>query len=211
MNAKFKAFAKTSRGKLILALAGLALVWLILFWQFAGSLIGFVPGAERIDRTEKELKDLQRQNTTLRARAKTADELKARYKVLLDSSWREDRDGIVDTELRNLIQQAASAAELKLNSLGSVRTTRINNDLYYAEIDLSTTGTLEVITAFLAQIQQIQPALSWRRLDLRPEPVRGRPDSTTTTGTTVQTLNFSGAIRIIGFDGSTTEQNGGKK
>ena len=214
MNAKFKEFAKTGRGKLILSMGALGVVWIILLWQFAGSLAGLLPGAGQIDRTEREVKELRRQNAALLVKAKEFDNLKARYRKQLDGYWQEARDGVVDTELRNKIQQAAHEGELKLSSLGSVRITRINSDLYYAEIDLATTGSLEAITAFLARIQKITPALSWRRLDIRPEPVRGRPDTTTTTTattTTTQSLNFNGAIRIIGFDGGAAENGGGKK
>lgn len=212
MNAKFKAFLKTGRGKLILSLGGLVLVWIVLLWQFAGSFAGLLPGTAQIDRTEREVKDLRRQNAALLARVKEADSLKARYRKQLEGYWSEERDGVADTELRNKIQQAAREAELTLNSLGSVRTTRINNELYYAEIDLSTTGSLEAITAFLARIQKIRPALSWRRLDMRLEPMRGRPDSTGSGVTTAQNLNFNGAIRVIGVGGEkAAEQGGGKK
>ena len=212
MNARFREFAKTGRGKLILALGGLAVVWIILLWQFAGSLAGLLPGAGEIDRTEREVKELRRQNAAAQARAKEFDDLKARYRRQLDGYWQEARDGVAETELRNKIQQAAHEGELKLSSLGSVRITRINGDLYYAEIDLATSGSLEALTAFLARIQKITPALSWRRLDMRPEPVRGRPDATTTTtANTTQSLNFNGAIRVIGFDGGAAENGGGKK
>jgi len=212
MNARFKEFAKTARGKLILALGGLAVVWIILLWQFAGSLAGLLPGAGEIDRTEREVKELRRQNAAAQARAKEFDDLKARYRRQLDGYWQEARDGVAETELRNKIQQAAHEGELKLSSLGSVRITRINGDLYYAEIDLATSGSLEALTAFLARIQKITPALSWRRLDMRPEPVRGRPDATTTiTANTTQSLNFNGAIRVIGFDGGAAENGGGKQ
>lgn len=211
MNAKFKAFVGTTRGKLTLSLGVLILVWVILLWRFADSFAGLLPGAGQIDRTEREVKDLMRQNATLKARVKTGDELKAKYRKQLEGYWHEERDGAVDTELRNRIQQAARDVDLKLGSLGSVRTTRINTELYYAEIDLAATGTLETIAAFLAKIQRNSPVLSWRRLDLRPEPVRGRPDSNTTGTTAVQNLNFNGAIRVIGFDGNATEHGGGKK
>lgn len=211
MNAKLKAFLGTTRGKLTLSLGALALVWIVLLWQFSDSFTGFLPGADQISRTEQEVKDLTRQNTALKARVKAGDELKAKYRKQLEGYWHEDRDGVVDTELRNKIQQAAREVELKLSSLGSVRTTRINTELYYAEIDLTTTGTLETITAFLARIQKSSPTLSWRRLDLRPEPVRGRQDSNTSGTVTVQNLNFNGAIRVIGVDGTAAEHGGGKK
>ena len=194
MNAKFREFVKTGRGKLTVALGCLALSWIFLLWQFSGSIGDLMPAAERIGAVEREVRELRQQNAALKARQKAAGELRTRYGKQLGSYWREERDGVVDTELRNRIQQAARDVELKLNSLGSVRTSRINNELYYAEIDLSTVGTLEAITAFLAKLR---------------EPVRGQNASS--AGTVVQNLNFNGAIRVIGFDGDAAENGGGGK
>lgn len=73
----------------------------------------------------------------------------------------------------------------------------------------STVGTLEAITAFLAKLREKSPLVSWRRFDLRPEPVRGQNASS--AGTVVQNLNFNGAIRVIGFDGDAAENGGGGK
>ena len=209
MNAKFREFVKTGRGKLTVALGCLALSWIFLLWQFSGSIGDLMPAAERIGAVEREVRELRQQNAALKARQKAAGELRTRYGKQLGSYWREERDGVVDTELRNRIQQAARDVELKLNSLGSVRTSRINTELYYAEIDLSTVGTLEAITAFLAKLREKSPLVSWRRFDLRPEPVRGQNASS--AGTVVQNLNFNGAIRVIGFDGDAAENGGGGK
>lgn len=208
MNAKFKAFVKTGRGKLILALGGLGLSWIFLFWQLNGSIGDLLPAEERIDALKRELKELRQQNAALNARKKAAEELKARYGEQVGGYWQEERDGVVDTELRNRIQSAARDVELKLNSLGSVRTSRISNELYYAEIELSAAGTLEEITAFLAELREKKPLVSWRRFDLRPEPVRNQRDSS--SGSVVQNLNFNGAIRVIGFDVDAEENGDGK-
>ena len=202
MRTSFRDFVKTGKGKLTVALCALGLSWIFLLWNFSGSFGELLPGEERIDALEREIKQLKQQNATLLARRKAADELKERYRKQLESYWREERDGVVETELRNKIQQAASEIELKLNSLGSVRTTRINNELYYAEIDLSTSGTLETLVRFLGRIQEIRPALSWRWLDLRPE-MRNTD--------LIGNMNFNGAIRIIGFDGEEPDRKGGTK
>lgn len=203
MKTSFREFAGTGRGKLILALCGLALSWIFLLWNFSGSFGDLLPGRERIADLEEEITQLKQQNATLVARKKAADDLKAQYQNQLVGYWREERDGVVDTELRNKIQQAAREVDLKLNSLGSVRTTRINSELYYAEIDLSTSGSLETLVRFLGRIQEISPKLSWRRLDLRPE-----MRDTDLAGM----MNFNGAIRIIGFDGEVEpERKGGTK
>ena len=202
MRTSFREFVKTGKGKLVVALCALALSWIFLLWNFSGSFGELLPGVERIDSLEREIKQLKQQNATLLARKKSADELKERYRNRLEGYWREERDGMVDTELRNKIQQAASEVELKLNSLGSVRTTRINGELYYAEIDLSTSGSLETLVRFLGRIQEIRPVLSWRRLDLRPE-MRNTD--------LVGNMNFNGAIRIVGFDGEEPDRKGGTK
>ncbi|WP_294481356.1 hypothetical protein [uncultured Victivallis sp.] len=202
MRTSFRDFVKTGKGKLTVALCALGLSWIFLLWNFSGSFGELLPGEERIDALEREIKQLKQQNATLLARRKAADELKERYRKQLESYWHEERDGVVETELRNKIQQAASEIELKLNSLGSVRTTRINNELYYAEIDLSTSGTLETLVRFLGRIQEIRPSLSWRRLDLRPE-MRNTD--------LIGNMNFNGAIRIIGFDGEEPDRKGGTK
>ena len=191
MRTSFRDFVKTGKGKLTVALCALGLSWIFLLWNFSGSFGELLPGEERIDALEREIKQLKQQNATLLARRKAADELKERYRKQLESYWHEERDGVVETELRNKIQQAASEIELKLNSL-----------LYYAEIDLSTSGTLETLVRFLGRIQEIRPALSWRRLDLRPE-MRNTD--------LIGNMNFNGAIRIIGFDGEEPDRKGGTK
>lgn len=203
MKTPFREFVKTGRGKLTVALGVLLCSWIFLLWQFSGSLGNLMPGEGQISNIEREIKQMKQQNVTLRARRKAADDLKARYRAQQESYWREERDGVVDTELRNKIQQAAREVELKLNSLGSVRTTRINNDLYYAEIDLSTSGQLETLVRFLGKVQGIKPALSWRRLDMRPEGMRNAD--------VAGSLMFNGAIRVIGFDGDEAGQKGGAK
>ena len=202
MRTSFRDFIKTGKGKLTVALCALALSWIFLLWNFSGSFGELLPGSERIDSLEREIKQLRQQNATLLARKKNGDDLEERYRKQLEGYWREERDGVVDTELRNKIQQAASEVELKLNSLGSVRSTRINSELYYAEIDLSTSASLEALVRFLGRIQEIRPALSWRRLDLRPE-MRNTD--------LVGMMNFNGAIRVIGFDGKEPDRKGGSK
>lgn len=51
MNAKFREFVKTGRGKLTVALGCLALSWIFLLWQFSGSIGDLMPGGERSARS----------------------------------------------------------------------------------------------------------------------------------------------------------------
>ena len=61
MNAKFREFVKTGRGKLTVALGCLALSWIFLLWQFSGSIGDLMPAAERIGAVEREVRELRQQ------------------------------------------------------------------------------------------------------------------------------------------------------
>ncbi|MDR0933178.1 MAG: hypothetical protein LBM70_09205 [Victivallales bacterium] len=203
MKSSFREFVKTGRGKLTVALCALGVSWLFLLWQFSGSFAGLMPSEDRISNIEREIKQLKQQNTQLRSRKKANDELKKLYLSRLEGYWNEERDGAVDTELRNRVQQAAREVDLKLNTLGSVRVSPINSELYYAEIDLSTSGPVETLVHFLGKIQEISPKLAWRRLELRPDAGRNAESP--------GSLVLNGAIRVIGFDKNEADSSGGAK
>jgi hypothetical protein len=124
------------------------------------------------------------------ARQKSFDNMRKNY-------WQKE-NGIVETDLRTLVQAAAQKAEFSLNSLGSVKTSKINNDLYFAEIDIQGSATIEVIAAFLSRVGEIRPALSWKRFDLRMN-MRPRPGNNSSAANLELSLN--GTLRIIAVGG----------
>jgi hypothetical protein len=101
--------------------------------------------------------------------------------------------------------------ELKPNSLGTVRTNRINEDFYFAEIDITMGATYEEVVKFIAAVAECKPKLSWRRLDLRPDFRRRnmRANNTNLAAARAQAVldqdavnvMFNGVIRVIGYDG----------
>ncbi len=201
---------KTPRGKLLAALAALFISWLFLLWHFSGALSGLLPDSDRISATENALRKLRQENRLLRDKEREIETLRKRYAERIATGWQESRDGAVETGLRSAIQQAAHELNLQLNSLGSVRVSRINPQFYYAEIDFSATAPLETIIKFFARIEEIRPVLSWRRFDLRPE--RMRPGSSGSDGNvTIPDLMFNGSIRVIGYDGEPATATGGRK
>ena len=118
----------------------------------------------------------------------------------------------METQLRRIVSDTATRLELKPNSLGTVRTNRINEDFYFAEIDITMNGTYEEVVKFIAAVAECQPKLSWRRLDLRPDFRRRfmRNSNTNLAAARAQAVQdqnsvsvmFNGVIRVIGYDGS---------
>lgn len=197
---------KTPKGKLILAGSAMLISWIFLLLQFSGSLWNLFPSEERSSLLKSELKKLRQENAELRNRSKSLDRLKNHLKAQRVSFWQETRDGAIDTELRNRIQTAAKQSNLELSSLGSVRITKINNQLSYAELDLQASTSIEILIAFLGRVQEQNPLICWRRLDIRPD-MRPRPTAGSNTTATAQ-LSINGAIRVITV---TAGNEGGKQ
>ena len=92
--------------------------------------------------------------------------------------------GDITLGLRQLIENAAKNKDLKLDSLGSTRTSKISNGLCFAELDISMTGDLKQITSLLTAVEQCQPAVYWKRADIRPGIMRQRQQQQTTAQNT---------------------------
>lgn len=198
-----KAFLKTPKGKLAAALLLLACSWIFLFFHFMGPVGSLIPTAEEINEKSNELKRLKKENASLKLREKEQKDLEKRYEKLLSECW-QPKDGLIEMDLRSRVQTAAQQAQFNLNSLGSVKMVKINNDLSFAEIDLQGVASIEIIANFLTTIQKIRPALSWKRFDLRMNMRFRRPNEQQTN--TVQELNLNGTLRVIYAGGREDEK-----
>ena len=188
-----KEFLKTPKGKLTAALAALAVSWLFLFLYFVGPLDNIAPTAKEIANQENEVKKLRKENAALKLRAKEQLNRQKTFEAMRKNYWQKE-NGIIETDLRTLVQEAAQKAEFPLNSLGSVKTSKINNELYFAEIDIQGSAAIEVIAAFLSRIRELKPALSWKRFDLR---MNMRPRTGNSNQNTNTELFLNGTLRII--------------
>ena len=210
MSADLKKFLSTPKGQLIGALCALGVVWLVLLIYFGSEFLGGLPSADNLEDSKRELKKQQKAEKALEEeRAYLA--LREKYNEKIRTAWLESRHGMVETQLRQIISETATKLELKPNSLGTVRTSRINEDFYFAEIDIAMNATYEEVIKFIEAISHCKPKLSWRRLDLRPD-FRRRFARTNNTNlaaaraAAVQDQNatsvmFNGVIRVIGYDG----------
>ena len=187
-----KEHLKTPKGRLIAALCVLGVSWIFLLFYFIGPLDSLFPTRTAIDAKKSELLKLQKENSSLKAKMKQHTAVEQKVKAVVDGAWQE-KDGVIEMDLRSRVQTAAQNAGLNLNSLGSVKLVKINNELSFAEIDIQGSAPIEVIAAFLTQIQQIKPALSWKRFDLRAD-MRFRRN---TPQDSAQNLYFNGSLRSL--------------
>ena len=209
-----KSLLRTPKGQLTAALCALGISWIFLFFYFVGPVGSMFPSREMISQAQSDLKKLQKENESLKQREKELKQLESAYQKIQDQSWN-NKNGDIATEFRTVIQSVAQKTQLNLNSLGSVKTSKISNELFFAEIDLQASASLDVIADFLAEVRQIKPAPAWKRFDLRPDfrslrQMNANASSIAgmvakNSGENIEstiTVNFSGTLRVIGFDGS---------
>lgn len=211
----------TPKGRLVLALCVMLISWVWLFSQFSGDFRGILPGTADIARLKEEVEKEKAEFALLDRKARSLAKIRASYEKRLAGFWDEETEGDVSLGFRELVDQAATLLEIKLTSLGSARTTRINGNLSFAELEVSFSGSLDEIAKFLAAIRALPHSPAWKRADFRQEVQR--PDRTalpaagrngTMQGTTAAQparrtnvavaeadtelkLRFSGTLRII--------------
>ena len=225
MNQKVSEFLKTPNGKLIAAVSVLVLVWVIILLSYLDGLDSLFPDARSIADAKRELVNCRKSYEKALEETRQNEKLLKDYNQMIENAWREEKHGMVDTEFRRLVSTAARSVELTLDSLGAVKSSRINADFYNAELDISARANYEDVIKFFKAVEKIAPKVSWRRIDIRPDrrPPWGRQQDQGSI--TARVLNedssskittrvgFNGTLRVIGFDGKTApvKQKGGRK
>ena len=198
---------KTRKGQLIAVCILLVLSQVFLFFTLGKSFLKNIPNAEKIAKAEKELARQKKEYEKYAAEKREMAKVKQQYRNLAAASWITSHDGGVETTLRRRIGDIAAAQQFRLNSIGAVRTGRVNTEFYYAEIDINGSGDIADVINLLAALRKIEPTLSWRRLDLRPDyrfrrnTGVGASNLATRLEIPPTRLNFNGALRVLCYDG----------
>lgn len=202
-SALIKKFRESRRAQAIFCVAGLAVSAVILLSTSGRSLGSFFPSRSKIEAAKKELDKAAAELAIQEARQHEVQALEKSYKEMLGSVWENERDGDPELELRKKIEEAAKKYDFKLNSIGALRRNRINNELSFYEVDVAATETIELISLFLKEVQEISPRMYWKRADLNPENLFNS-----------DRVRLSGTIRLIGHEaaaGKTREVAGAKR
>lgn len=201
---EIKEFLRTPKGKLCAALFCMVLSWIFLFLNFSSSLDLALPDAKKKNSLRQEIRKLKAELRTQEESLRKNKLLKEQFKEMIRNCWIPSRDGDPELVLRQTIENAAKKNELKLNTLGTVRTSRINADFAYAELDISTHAPLEAFVRFISSIRESKPVISWKRLTVYSIIRRRRPGSnqsrTVTGSNSENALIFSASFRVIVYD-----------
>jgi len=205
---QLKKFLATPKGKLTGALTLLGACWGGILLYYCASFLLDVPSNQRLASMRMDLKRQQNLYESTAVKAAEADKVRKRYEEMTASAWSAE-DGNVETELRLKISEAARAGELKLNQLGSVRIERINNELYFAEIDISATGSLTDVMRFISTVSALKPKIYWKRMDMRPDMRAARRKANISIvnlaeqkdDQEVTAVNCNGTLRVLGREG----------
>ena len=207
-----KQFFSTPAGKLTLAVIAMVLCWTILIVYISSNSAGgtLFPTETDMTRVRQEIKNDTTKLEAARKNKKELDDLQAKYEAALATFWNADCDGEPETELRNLINDAAQRAEANLQTLGSVRMSNINNELSYADLDFTIVDEYNKVIRFFAEVEKSTPRLSWRRVEVRVEPNRARAvtgpgaanranATAAATTSTAQMFRTTGQVRVIKY------------
>jgi len=213
-----KQFFATPAGKLTLAIIAMVLCWTVLIVYLSKTSAGgtWFPSEADIESVRTDIKKDTNALHAAEAELDAFEDLQASYEDSLASYWNADRDGQPETELRNLVSTAAQNAEANIQTLGSVRTSNINNELSYADLDFTVVDEYSKVIRFFAEIEKCTPRLSWRRVEIRLEPNRARAvtapgaarpgaartgaaATTAATTPTAQMFRTTGQVRVIKY------------
>ena len=205
-----KQFFASPAGKLTLAIIAMVLCWTILIVYLSNTSAGgtWFPTEADMNRVRQEIKNDTKTLNTETAKLDAFEGLQDDYEDSLSTYWNADRDGEPETELRNLVNDAAQAAGANLQTLGSVRTSNINNELSYADLDFTVVDEYSKVIRFFAEVEKCTPRLSWRRVEIRLEPTRARAvtgpgrqnnAAAAVTTTPAQMFRTTGQVRVIKY------------
>ena len=201
----------TQAGKLTLAIIAMVVCWTVLIVYLSNTSTGgtWFPTEVDMNRVRQDIKKDTNTLAAEQANKQAYDALEDQYEDSLATYWNADRDGEPETELRNLVNDAATRAGANLQNLGSVRMSSINSELSYADLDFTLVDEYLKVIQFFAEVEKCTPRLSWRRVEIRLEPTRARAvtgpanrpgaAATTTTSAPAQTFRATGQIRVIKY------------
>ena len=196
----------------IAAIVAMVLCWTVLIVYLSKTSAGgtWFPSEADIEGVRTDIKKDTNALHAAEVELDQFEDLQASYEDSLAGYWNADRDGQPETELRNLISTAAQNAEANIQTLGSVRTSSINNELSYADLDFTVVDEYSKVIRFFAEVEKCTPRLSWRRVEIRLEPNRARavtgpgarPGAAATAATTTtpaQMFRTTGQVRVIKY------------
>lgn len=184
-----KGILNSTRSKIVFCVGGLLFSAVVLLSSFGVSLPGLFPSDTTLENARREQKKAIAAFEEAEARQKEFNAVSEKFKALTGACWVESRDGLPDIELRRKIETAARTAGFEQINIGAARRSRLNNDLYFLEVDVNTAAALEPLAVFWRELGRATPPIGWKRVELRPEQSQSS-----------DRIQFSGTLRVLGCE-----------
>ena len=166
---KFKQEIQAKPGQFAVICIIMFLIFVLIVYRFKDYLSFAWPTKSKIklamvelQRSQKKLQDVLNEEFKLRAQQ---DEFIAHSKDF----WIIERDGEPSLNIQKTINKAAESAGIDLTSLGAAKTTELSESLAVVGIQVRAKASLHDITAFINEIDKLEPKAYWQNLYLRPD------------------------------------------
>ena len=164
----------------------LGLLLMIVLFQNTSIFNVILPSEERVKKEAAELKKLQEE---LKNELIESTRLIRRNNEFTErgrSYWLQERDGKPETEAPRKVESAARLAEIKLSSIGSIRSAKISEGIISMEMSITAEASIEILSRFLGEIYRLEPCMRWEKCSLAPDNIR-----------TPKNVKLSGNLRFI--------------
>ena len=178
---EFKFNKKTSTGAGVLGL-----LLLIVLFQNTSILNFILPSEEKVKKEANELKKLQEELKNEIIESTRLIRRNSEFAARGRSYWLQERDGKPETEAPRRVESAGRLAEIKLSSIGSIRTSKITEGIISMEMSITAEASIEVLSRFLGEIYRLEPCMRWEKCSLAPDNIR-----------TPKNVKLSGNLRFI--------------
>ncbi len=144
------------------------------------------PGESQAQKSRNQLKTTQENLRKALAKDKELSLAIANLSQDISCFCIPSRDGKPDTLLREKVEKSAVNAELKLSSLGALRTSKIDDFMKSYEISLSTTASISKLVTFIKKLGRGTPKIYWVQYSIRPDNMRDP-----------QNILFNGTVKMV--------------
>lgn len=220
MKRRFLEFVKKPVGKLILACSALLISWIMLFFTLMPSSGNLFPSEEEAESVRLEIAKERKSFEDMQKQMNRLQELRELDRARKKDCWRRDRDGDPETELRILLNAIARKSGVELTSVDSVQTSRVNDELYYADLSFTSKSDFPELLRFMKNVEDDPVEIHWKSLDIglerrAPRQTRGFAGSKNLAAgpTAVESgrqYRLNATIRIVGYEPASSSDESGK-
>ena len=164
-----------------LGIALVVLVGMVLYVIF--NILGIHwPSETEILDLKSTLKEQQHKLAKVQAQARQLEVEQKTFDNLTNNFWHANKDRHIDVEMRRKIEKYAKNADLSLQSMGNIRTSKLAQGFNKLEITISANAPLDKVIHFLSDIRQAKPDFFWQQCSIRPDNMTN-PDKVYLNGT----------------------------